>query len=102
MISTEIADIFRSNSLKNGLLPIVVGDAFHAELMAAPCNVRVDLEARTVTLLDGPSAGASSTFDIDGFSRYCLMRGIDQLGFLLDRAEAIAAFEAGHDATSPP
>ena len=101
VISTEIADIFRSNALKNGLLPIVVGDAFHARLMAAPCRVRVDLEARAVTVLDGPAAGASSAFEIDDFSRYCLMRGIDQLGFLLDRADDIAAFEARHDATSP-
>lgn len=102
VISTEIADIFRSNSLKNGLLPIVVGDDFHTALMAAPCRVRVDLEARRVTVLDGASAGESSAFEIDGFSRYCLMRGIDQLGFLLDRSEAIAAYEADHFAASPP
>ncbi|MEM1438814.1 MAG: 3-isopropylmalate dehydratase small subunit [Pseudomonadota bacterium] len=101
VISTEIADIFRSNSLKNGLLPIVVSQTFHEQLLAAPCAVEVSLETRTVRLVDGPHAGATETFEIDDFSRYCLMRGTDQLGFLLDRADAISAFEAQRDVTAP-
>ncbi|MEO0345390.1 MAG: 3-isopropylmalate dehydratase small subunit [Pseudomonadota bacterium] len=101
VISTEIADIFRSNSLKNGLLPIVVSPAFHAQLLAAPCAVKINLETRGVHLIDGPHAGASETFEIDDFSRYCLMRGTDQLGFLLDRADAISAFEATRNDPAP-
>jgi 3-isopropylmalate/(R)-2-methylmalate dehydratase small subunit len=91
VISTRIADIFRNNALKNGLLPIVLEPAAHAKLVAAPgATVRVDLGAQTVTLPDGSQA----SFPIDGFARYCLMNGVDELGFLLSQDEAIAAFEA--------
>ena len=90
VISTEIADIFRSNSLKNGLLPIVVDRQTHAQLLAEPgVTLTVDLENRAIALPDGETIG----FDVDGFSRYCLMNGIDQLGFLLEQREAIAAYE---------
>jgi len=91
VISTRIADIFRNNSLKNGLVPVVLEPAAHAKLLAAPgASVRVDLEAQTVTLPDGSTA----SFPIDAFSRYCLMNGVDELGFLLSQEEAIQAFEA--------
>ena len=91
VISTRIADIFRNNALKNGLLPIVLEPAAHAKLVAAPgATVRVDLGAQTVTLPDGSAA----SFPIDGFARYCLMNGVDELGFLLSKEEAIAGFEA--------
>ena len=91
VISTRIADIFRNNSLKNGLLPIVLEPAAHAKLVAAPgASVRIDLGAQTVTLPDGSSA----KFPIDGFARYCLMNGVDELGFLLSQDEAISAYEA--------
>jgi 3-isopropylmalate/(R)-2-methylmalate dehydratase small subunit len=90
VVSTRIADIFRSNALKNGLLPIVVDPASHAALLAAPgAPVRIDLEAQTLTL----PGGASVKFPIDGFSRYCLLNGVDELGFLLGQAEAITRFE---------
>ena len=90
VISTRIADIFKSNALKNGLLPIVVDPASHAALLAAPgAPVRIDLEAQTLTL----PGGASVKFPIDGFSRYCLLNGVDELGFLLGQAEAITRFE---------
>ena len=90
VISTRIADIFKSNALKNGLLPIVVDPASHAALLAAPgAPVRIDLEAQTVTL----PGGASVKFPIDGFSRYCLLNGVDELGFLLGQADAITRFE---------
>ncbi len=91
VISTRIADIFRNNALKNGLLPIVLEPAAHAKLLAAPgASVRIDLGAQTVTLPDGSAA----TFPIDGFAKYCLMNGVDELGFLLSQEEAIAAYEA--------
>jgi 3-isopropylmalate/(R)-2-methylmalate dehydratase small subunit len=90
VLSTRIADIFRNNALKNGLLPIQVDAASHAELLASPgAPVRIDLEAQQLTLPGGRSVG----FSIDGFSRHCLLNGVDELGFLLGQAEAITRFE---------
>jgi 3-isopropylmalate/(R)-2-methylmalate dehydratase small subunit len=90
VVSTRIADIFRNNALKNGLVPVVVDAASHAKLLAAPgAPVRVDLEAQTLTLPDGSAV----SFPIDAFSRYCLLNGVDELGFLLGQEGAIAAFE---------
>jgi 3-isopropylmalate/(R)-2-methylmalate dehydratase small subunit len=90
VISTRIADIFKNNALKNGLLPIVVDAASHAALLAAPgAPVRIDLEARTVTL----PGGRAVQFSIDGFSRYCLLNGVDELGYLVSQEAAIAAYE---------
>ncbi|GAO04600.1 3-isopropylmalate dehydratase small subunit [Anaeromyxobacter sp. PSR-1] len=92
VISTRIADIFRNNALKNGLVPVVLDPASHAKLLAAPgASVRVDVEAQTVTLPDGSTA----KFPIDGFARYCLLNGVDELGFLLAQDADIAAFEGG-------
>lgn len=91
VISSEIADIFRSNSLKNGLLPVVVDPDTHAELLANPgIELTVDLEARHIRFPDDRTVD----FPIDNFARYCLMEGIDQLGFLLQQDDAIAQFEA--------
>jgi len=90
VVSTSIADIFRSNSLKNGLLPIVVDAAAHAKLLAAPgAEVTVSVADQTLTLPDG----AKVTFPIDPFARYCLLHGVDELEFLLSQGDAIAAFE---------
>ncbi|MBI5067454.1 MAG: 3-isopropylmalate dehydratase small subunit [Deltaproteobacteria bacterium] len=90
VISTSVADIFRNNALKNGLVPVVVDAAAHQKLLSAPgAPVRIDLESRTVTLPDGSRA----SFPIDGFARYCLMNGVDELGFLLSQGEAIDRFE---------
>ena len=93
VISTEIADIFRSNALKNGLLPLVVDATTHQWLLDNPgAAVRVDLEACTVTLPDGTAV----SFSIDAFARYCLLNGIDELGFLLQQAPTIARYEQHH------
>ncbi|WP_428096820.1 3-isopropylmalate dehydratase small subunit [Candidatus Rariloculus sp.] len=90
VISTEIADIFRSNALKNGLIPVIVDEATHAWLVEHPgADVTIDLASRTIELPDGRSV----SFPIDGFSRYCLMNGIDELGFLLENEHAIREFE---------
>jgi len=90
VISTEIADIFKRNAIKNGVLPIVLDAASHARLAAQPgAAIVIDLEARTVSLPGGGSAG----FAIEPFARYCLMEGKDELDFLLSQAAAIAAFE---------
>jgi 3-isopropylmalate/(R)-2-methylmalate dehydratase small subunit len=93
VVSTEIADIFRNNSLKNGLLPIVVDQTTSAWLLANPgTEVVVDLAAATVQLANGTRVG----FPIDPFARYCLLNGIDELGFLLRQQSQIAAYEARH------
>lgn len=90
VISTEIADIFRSNSLKNGLLPVLVQADVHEHLLQHPGEaVSIDLASTTLTLADGTSAA----FPLDAFTRYCLMEGTDQLGFLLAHADDIVRFE---------
>ena len=91
VVSTEIADIFRNNSLKNGLLPIVVDEKIHQWLMNNPgADVKIDLETTTLTL---PS-GATAQFPIEGFARVCLLNGVDEMGFLLQQAPAIERYEA--------
>ena len=91
VISTEIADIFRNNSLKNGLLPVVVDDATHAWLIANPgAEVQIDLATATIQVPGRPPVA----FPIDPFARYCLMNGVDELGFLLSRDAEIKAYEA--------
>jgi 3-isopropylmalate/(R)-2-methylmalate dehydratase small subunit len=93
VISTEIADIFRSNSLKNGLLPVVVDESTHRWLMANPgAEVEVDLPSATIRLPDGRVV----PYPIEAFARYCLMNGVDELGYLLSQAEAIDAYERRH------
>jgi len=93
VISSEIADIFRSNSLKNGLLPIVLPDDQVQWLLAHPgIEVTVDLERSVVALPDGREL----PFQVEGFARYCLLNGIDELGFLRSQEAAIATYEASH------
>ena len=91
VVSTEIADIFRSNSLKNGLLPVVVDEATHDWLLAHPgVEVEIDLTACSLKLPDGREV----SFPVEAFARYCLLNGVDELGYLLSKADAIAAYEA--------
>ena len=90
VVSTSFADIFRSNSLKNGLVPVVVDEATLTWLKANPgAEVTVDLESRTLRLPDGRAV----PFPIEPFARFCLMQGVDQLGYLLKQDEAISAYE---------
>jgi len=90
VISTEIADIFRNNSLKNGLIPIIVDAATHDYLLANPgVEVEIDVADSTLTLPDGTVV----EFPIDGFARYCLVEGIDQLGYLQQQMDDIQTFE---------
>lgn len=90
VISTEIADIFRNNALKNGLLAIVVDGATHQWLLDNPgIELSIDVAANTLTLPDGRAV----EFPLDGFSRYCLLEGIDQLGFLQQHMDDIKQFE---------
>ena len=90
VVSSGIADIFRNNSLKNGLLPVVVDEATHAWLLANP-GVEVEIDLATATLR---RSGADPVpFPIDPFARHCLMHGVDELGFLLAQDPAIKAYE---------
>jgi 3-isopropylmalate/(R)-2-methylmalate dehydratase small subunit len=96
VVSLSIADIFRSNAVKNGLLPVVVDQATHAFLLEhSGAEVTIDLRAQTLSY-DGGRKSAS--FPLDPFSRHCLLEGVDELGFLLSHEEAIAAFERAHAA----
>jgi len=90
VVSTSIADIFRNNALKNGLIPVVVDRAVHEKLLAAPdAIVTISVEDQTLTLADG----TRTSFPIDPFARYCLLNGVDELEFLLAQEPIIAAFE---------
>jgi len=90
VISTEIADIFKNNSLKNGLVPVVVDETTHRWLLAHPgAEVTIDLESTTLTL----PTGETVKFPLESFARYGLLNGVDELGYLLSRAKEIDAFE---------
>jgi len=91
VISTEIADIFRGNSLKNGLLPVTVDDATSGWLLDNPgAEVDIDLERTRLTL----PTGASVSFAPEAFARHCLLNGIDELGYLRSRLSDIERYEA--------
>jgi 3-isopropylmalate/(R)-2-methylmalate dehydratase small subunit len=93
VVSTEFADIFRTNCLKNGLLPVLVDEKTHAWLLANPgADVAIDVAASTLTLPDGGVV----QFPLEGFARYCLLNGVDELGFLLSKGTAIASYEQAH------
>lgn len=94
VISSDIADIFKSNALKNGLVAVEVGKEMHEYLLAHPgCAVMVDVENEIVGVLGG---GRSDAFHIEPFARRCLLDGVDSLGHILNSEKAIAAFEAAH------
>ena len=96
VISTEIADIFCSNSLKNGLIPVVIDAETHEWLLQHPgVDVSVDVAAAELCLPDGRTV----EFPIERFARHCLTHGLDQLGFLQQHADAIVAFEEMHSWT---
>ncbi|MBS0381989.1 MAG: 3-isopropylmalate dehydratase small subunit [Proteobacteria bacterium] len=90
VLCSEIADIFRSNSLKNGLLAIVVGEAEHRWLLDHP-GIELTVDVREQTIVR-PGAG-SVRFELEPFARHCLLEGVDQLGFLQQHGDAIAAYE---------
>jgi 3-isopropylmalate/(R)-2-methylmalate dehydratase small subunit len=93
VISTEIADIFRGNSLMNGLLPIVVDEQTSQWLLQHPgAEVDIDLESQRLTL---PTRTAVS-FPIEPFARHCLLNGLDELGYLRSKLHDIERFEAAH------
>ncbi len=97
VISTSFADIFRNNSLKLGLVPIIVDQETHYQLMSLveeepDTQVSVDLERQKLILPDGRQVD----FPIDNFSKTCILNGVDQLGYLQNKADAVEAYEAAH------
>ncbi len=93
VVSRSVADIFKGNAVKNGLVPVEVPAGIHRALLDRPgWVVEVDLERRLLVLPDGREAA----FPIDGFSRHCLLHGIDPLDFLREQERAIRAFEMAH------
>jgi 3-isopropylmalate/(R)-2-methylmalate dehydratase small subunit len=95
VISTEIADIFRGNSLMNGLLPVVVDEQTSRWLLEHPgAEIDIDLENTRLTL----PTGAVVNFPIEAFARHCLLNGIDELGYLRSQLGAIERYETARDA----
>jgi 3-isopropylmalate/(R)-2-methylmalate dehydratase small subunit len=96
VISTSFADIFKQNSLKNSLLPIIVPIDVLNSLFATPLDAtaQIDLANQTLTTPDGRAV----EFPIDEFSKHCLLEGVDELGYILQWDAAIAAYEAAHPA----
>ncbi len=97
VISTYFADIFYNNSLKNGLLPITVDKETYESLLdlaeeAPQATIHVDLASQTLTL----PGGQQVSFPIDGFSKECLLQGVDQLGYLMNKVAQVEAYEAAH------
>ncbi len=103
VISPRFADIFRGNSLKIGLLPVQLPAEIVERLMTAvkedpTVEIAVDLETRTVS---APAGGVEASFEIDDFTRYRLMNGLDDIGLTLQHDDAISAFEAGRPGYLP-
>ena len=94
VISTSFADIFRNNSLKNGLIPIIVDDATHKMLFelveeAPRAELTVDLATQTLSY-----PGGSVNFPIDPFNKTCLLNGVDELGYIMGFENQITAYES--------
>ncbi len=95
VLSSEIADIFRGNSLKNGLLAVVLSEGEHRYLLEHPgLELTIDVANGFIELPDG----GRFTFELEPFARHCLLSGVDQLGFILQNANAIDAFERATEA----
>jgi 3-isopropylmalate/(R)-2-methylmalate dehydratase small subunit len=90
VLCSEIADIFRGNALKNGLLAIVISEAEHRWLLDHPgIELVIDVRGQFIALPDGGRIG----FQLEAFARHCLLNGVDQLGYLLQNERAIAHYE---------
>jgi 3-isopropylmalate/(R)-2-methylmalate dehydratase small subunit len=99
VIASSFADIFANNSLKNGLLTVLLTDDEVAEIMrrtAASENYQLTIDLEKLTVEDGH--GFTAKFSMDEFSRYCLLNGLDDIGLTLQHEAAIAAYEATHPA----
>jgi 3-isopropylmalate/(R)-2-methylmalate dehydratase small subunit len=90
VLCSEIADIFRNNALKNGLLAIMVSEAEHHWLLKNPgIELTIDVRGEYIALPDG----GRIAFQLEPFARHCLLNGVDQLGYLLHHTDAITTYE---------
>lgn len=97
IVARSFADIFKQNAMKNGLLPVAVDPAVHAKIVEArradpKAQLTVDLPAQTVSL----GGSVIARFDIDPFAKECLVNGVDELGYLLERSADIERYETSH------
>jgi 3-isopropylmalate/(R)-2-methylmalate dehydratase small subunit len=97
VVSMRFADIFHSNALKNGLLPVTIPAEVHDLLVSWPANgsrprLKIDVASQTLTLPDGTDV----SFPLESFAKHCLLEGVDELGYLLNAAGEIAAYEEAH------
>ncbi|HET7552826.1 MAG TPA: 3-isopropylmalate dehydratase small subunit [Gemmatimonadaceae bacterium] len=97
VVSTRFADIFHSNALKNGLLPVTIPGDVHERLVSWPASgtrpaLKIDLASETLTLPDATDV----RFSIESFAKHCLLEGVDELGYLLNAASEIADYEEAH------
>jgi len=94
VVSTEIADIFRGNSLMNGFLPVVVDEQTSQWLIKHPgAEIDIDLESLRLTL----PTGASIAFPLEPFARHCLLSGLDEFGYLRSKLGDIERFEISRE-----
>lgn len=98
VISSFFADIHKNNELNNFVLPVVVSEAFLAELFGsiaadAKTEVEVNLPAQTVT---NKATGRCETFEINAYKKHCLMNGLDDIDFLVENRDKIEAYEKDH------
>jgi 3-isopropylmalate/(R)-2-methylmalate dehydratase small subunit len=97
VVSSSIADIFKGNAVRNGLVPVEIGPAAHRALLSQPgAEIVIDVEAGTVSLPDGSTA----RFELVPFARRCLLTGRGPLDFLLDQEGTISGFERRQERVS--
>ncbi|MEQ8849598.1 3-isopropylmalate dehydratase small subunit [Botrimarina sp.] len=102
IVAPSFADIFYNNCFKNGMLPIVLGEAevedlFQRAAQHAPYKLTADLEAQTLT----DEHGFSASFEVDPFRKHCLLNGLDDIGLTLEHEDKISAFEERHTHAAP-
>ena len=95
VVSSFFADIFQNNALNNGILPVVVSDEFLSQLFSssdkdANATVTVDLEAQTIT---NNATGESQSFEINPYKKECLLKGLDDIDYLMSNMDKILQFE---------
>ena len=92
VVSSFFADIFKSNALNNGLLPVTVSESFLSQLfsLSAASELKIDLEAQTITIQE---TGLQETFEINAYKKTCLMNGYDDIDFLLSIKDTITEYE---------
>lgn len=96
VVSSFFADIFRNNALNNGVLPVIVSPVFLVEIFAAvekdpKASLTIDLEKQTIT---NNANGKSESFEINAYKKECLLKGLDDIDFLLTNKDKIASYES--------